>query len=136
MTAKEYLSQYRNLDIKIDGMVEERERLYSRAKTVGGSIIDGTPKSAKSDNTAKHEKILDRIMELDDMINSRIDGLIALRHEINAAINAVDDDRLRMILRLKYVNGHTLESIALDMGMSHRHMCRLHGQALKEVEAR
>ena len=135
MTAKEYLSQYRNLDIKIDGMVEERERLYSRAKTVGGSIIDGTPKNSKTD-TARHEKILDRIMELDDMINARIDGLIALRHEINATINAVDDDRLRMILRLKYINGHTLEEIALDMGMSHRHLCRLHGQALREVDVR
>lgn len=136
MTVKEYLSQYRNLDIKIDGMVEERERLYSRAKTVGGSIIDGTPKGTKSDNTANHERIIDRIMDLDDLINARIDKLITLRHEIAATIEGVKDDKLKTILRLRYINGHTFEQIAVDMDISYRHICRLHGQALREVEVR
>ena len=136
MTAKEYLSQYRNLDIEIDSLVLERERLYSLATTRGGSIIDGTPKGAKSDNAAKHERIIDKIIEIDDIVNKRIDRLIAIRHEINAAINGVKDDKHRSILRLRYINGYTFEQIAVEMEMCYRHICRLHGQALREVEVR
>ena len=134
MTPKEYLSQYRNLDIEIDSLVLERERLYSLATTRGGSVIDGTPKGAKSDNAAPYEHILDRIMEIDDIVNKRIDKLIAIRHEIAAAINGVKDDRLRTLLRLRYINGHTFEQIAVDMDYSYMHICRLHGDALREVK--
>ena len=134
MTPKEYLSQYRNLDIEIDSLVLERERLYSLATTRGGSVIDGTPKGAKSDNAAPYEHILDRIMAIDDIVNKRIDRLIAIRHEINAAINGVKDDRLRTLLRLRYINGHTFEQIAVDMDYSYMHICRLHGDALRVVK--
>ena len=134
MTPKEYLSQYRNLDIEIDSLVLERERLYSLATTRGGSVIDGTPKGAKSDNAAPYERIIDRIIDIDDKVNKRIDRLIAIRHEINAAINGVKDDKLRSILRLRYINGYTFEQIAVELDISYRHICRLHGKALREVE--
>lgn len=133
MSPKEYLSRYRNLDKEIDSLVLERQRLYSLATKRGGSIIDGTPKGAKSDNTASYERILDKVMDIDLQINGHIDNLIKIRHEIVATIEGVEDNTLRTLLRLRYINGHTFEQIAVALNYSWRHIIRLHGQALEFV---
>lgn len=133
MTPKEYLSRYRNLDKEIDSLVLERERLYSLATKRGGSIIDGAPKNLRADNTASYEHILDKVMDIDLQINGHIDNLIKIRHEIAATIEGVDDNTLRTLLRLRYINGHTFEQIAVALNYSWRHIIRLHGQALEVV---
>lgn len=56
-----------------------------------------------------------------------------IRIQIAEKISAVDDPRLQVLLYEKYINGHTLEEIALILNYSKRHTERLHIAALKAI---
>ncbi|NLZ46487.1 MAG: DUF1492 domain-containing protein [Clostridiales bacterium] len=135
MTQKEYLNQYRAIDKEIDALLDEQKRLRSIAEKSGASsIIDGTAKSPKNDNSAPFERIVDKIIEIENEINQKIDLKLNLQKEINASIERVDDDTLRTLLRYRYLCGMTFEQVAVRMNYSYMHTCRLHGRALAKIE--
>ena len=43
------------------------------------------------------------------------------------------DRQLREVLELRYLDGATFEEIAEEMGLSVRHVLRLHGAALEKI---
>lgn len=59
--------------------------------------------------------------------------LVALRQSIEAAIGSVPDDRLKELLRLRYIEGMTWEAIADQMNYSYMQINRLHKKALDEL---
>ena len=63
----------------------------------------------------------------------KINQLAAVRIEIERAIGTVQDDTQRRLLRRKYINGLTLEQIAVEMHYSYVHTCRIHGYALSNI---
>ena len=71
-----------------------------------------------------------QIVELEAELRGRLEGLVACRRAIGAAIEGVEDARLRHLLVLRYVEGLTLEEVAERMFYSWRQVQRLHGQAL------
>lgn len=54
--------------------------------------------------------------------------------EIEQIINALPS-RERRLIRSRYLEGHTFEQICYEMNYSWRHVHRLHGEALKKLEA-
>lgn len=134
MTQKEYLNQYRAIDKEIDALTEDAVRLRAQCEKSGGSIIDGTAKSPKNDNSAPFERIVDKIIEIENEINQKIDLKLILRKEIEASIESVDDDTLRTLLRYRYLCGMTFEEVAVRMNYSWRQVIRLHGAALQKVK--
>ena len=133
MTPKEYLNQYRAIDKEIDALTEHAVRLRAQCEKAGGSIIDGTAKSPKNDNSAPFERIVDKIIEIENEINQKIDLKLILRKEIEASIESVDDDTLRTLLRYRYLCGMTFEEVAVRMNYSYMRTCRLHGKALQKL---
>lgn len=133
MTPKEYLSQYRTLDREINSLLDEQERLRSLAEKAGSSIIGGGAKTVKSDNSAPFERVVDKIIEIENEINQKIDLKLILRKEIEASIESVDDDTLRTLLRYRYLCGMTFEQVAVRMNYSYKQTCRLHGKALQKL---
>ena len=127
MTAKEYLSQYRLLDARISAKVKQLEELRAKAVSVSGGqnsgIHSGVPYDRVGELTAK---IVDRETE----INCDIDNLVSLQREISGKILLIEDNRLRLLLELRYINCLTFERIACDMNYSYMQICRLHGKAL------
>ena len=63
-----------------------------------------------------------------------IHELYRVKHEALEVIEKVPDDKLRELLLLRYISVMTWEEIAVSMGLSYRHVCRLHGDALSQAK--
>lgn len=131
MTAKEYLSQYKDLNDSINAKLEQVGELRRKAQTVSSGSSDGTHSPTPRDRIGE---ITARIVDLEREINEDIDRSIDLQREIRAAIATVPEVRLRALLELKYINCLTLEEIAVRMGYCYMQICRLHGKALTAVK--
>ena len=79
------------------------------------------------------EDIILRIAEIENEIDRKIDALLDQRAAVVEAITAVGDRQLREVLELRYLDGATFEEIAEEMGLSVRHVLRLHGAALEKI---
>lgn len=131
MTAKEYLSQYRDLNDSINAKLEQVAELRRKAQTVSSGSSDGTHSSTPYDRIGE---ITARIVDLEREINEDIDRSIDLQRGIRAAIATVPEVRLRTLLEYKYLNLLTLDETAVRMNYSYPQICRLHGRALQAVK--
>ena len=122
MTAREYLQRAWQIDGRIGRRLEERARLRTMLNA-GASASDEGPREAES-----------ALIAMDEAIEGEILALCRVKREVNAAIEAVDDVRLRRLLELRYRSYMTWEAIADEMGYELRHIYRLHREALRRVE--
>ena len=129
---KEYLSQHRLLDVKINKKLEEQVRLRELAtKITPQSRIGGGGGGEISDRVGKTTA---RIIDLENEINDDIDKLLDLKAEITAVIKTVDDDVLQLILLMRYINLKKWEYIAEKLNIEIRWLYRLHGRALEKLK--
>ena len=131
MTAKEYLSQYKDLNDSINAKLEQVEELHRKAQTVSSGSSDGAHSPTPRDRIGE---ITARIVDLEREINEDIDRSIDLQREIRTAIATVPEVRLRTLLEYKYINLLTLDETAVRMNYSYPQICRLHGRALQSVK--
>lgn len=129
MTTKEWFSRGRQIDQRIEHLQQQRreewERVTSTTPNLSGDIVDGTKDPHK----------LDRYVALDDMIGREIDDLLRIKCELKEVICRIADLRYRTVLEKRYIGCKTWEQIAVEMNYSYMHICRLHGEALREAEA-
>ena len=130
MTAKEYLSQYRYINININSKIAQQQRLRELATCVSPSS-EGGGHSGVSDKVGS---IVAKIADLDAEISAEINKLVDVQRDIMQTIGKVDDERLRIILTERYINCWTFEQIADDIHYSYMQTFRLHGQALVAVQ--
>jgi DNA-directed RNA polymerase specialized sigma subunit len=133
MIVKDYLKQAFYLDRVIKANRDELERLRS--------VVEAVPSSAHSGNSGqagtKNDRLVGltaRIIDCEREIHSDIRKYINLKFEIREKINSVSDLNLRLILQKRYLNFQKWEEIAVDTGVSFRHVLRLHKRALTEFE--
>ena len=139
MTAKEYLRQLKNLEVKIDQRRLERDRLIAEA--MGNSsprlTVDKVQTSISGDTMG--EKLADAA-DIQREVEWLINKLIADRHRIIGEIHTLTDARYIQILYLHYVEGKKLEDVAEIMvktngkPYSYDHIASLHGMALQEFD--
>jgi len=96
-----YLNQYRYLDKEIDRKIKELESWKSRIFNVTGTLSD-MPKNPNRCSII--EKGIAVIDEIENSINQDIDNLVNLRNEIENKINAVEDLKLRDLLKSRYLD--------------------------------
>lgn len=128
MTAKEYLQQARTLDLLINAKQDELYALRLTATSVSSPVLGDKVKSGGTNNAMQ---IVDKIIALQELINSEVDRLVDLKAEIHEKIEKVYNPQFIALLTDKYINGFTLEQIAERMGVAHKTVYRLHGQALQ-----
>ena len=128
MTAKQWLMRGWKIDKEIEALLKTKQETWDRVTSVTASYT-GEAVQAESD---PHR--YDRIIELDETINRRIDQLIDTKQEIIDAIAQVPDSRYRTLLTERYVSFKTWEQIAVDMNYSWRQVHRVHGRALVAIE--
>lgn len=62
-------------------------------------------------------------------------GNYAIRGEIIRTISAVDEENLRKLLIMRYINNYNWQKIAFEMCYSVDHVaCYLHRKALREIQ--
>ena len=128
LTAKEYLNQARTLDIEINTKLEELHQLKQKACCVQSVVIS---ERVQSSNTNSSNKIIDKIVDLQNEINAEIDKLVDLKAEIRHKIENVYNPIYISVLTNIYVNCLTLEKTAEVMGKSCRTIKIWHKRALQ-----
>lgn len=132
MTAKEFLSQAKYLDLRINSKIQQVAALNDLA-TSATSALTGMPHNP-SPSTSRMADVIAKIVDLQSEINSDIDRLVDLKQEIGATIKAVDDVELQTILERRYLCFETWEKIADSMNYEIRYLHKLHGKALECVK--
>ena len=75
-----------------------------------------------------------KIVDLERATQSDIDELVTVGENIRRAINGIDDERMRLILTMRYINGYSWEKIAETLHYEKRQVFRLHGNALQKIK--
>ena len=127
MTTKEWLSRATNIDKEIGRLLRERRAAWERAVSVTLRL------NATCVTSTKDPHKYDTLVAYENLIDQKVDELYAIKQEIMAAINNVQDSTLRALLTEKYINGKKWEQIAVDLNYSWRQIIRLHGRALQEI---
>jgi len=133
LTAKEYLSQAYRIDQRINSKISQVQSLRDLAARATATLSD-MPRNA-SHNFHRMEDFLIKAMDLESEINADLTALIDLKHEVVTIIKCVESPELQTLLELRYLCYETWEEIAVEMHYDIRHVHRLHGRALNEVEA-
>ena len=132
MTAKEYLSRYREAIIKADGIRDSISELRARQEQVGSPAYSDLPKAPSDGDLADYIARLDaRERKLTEQLNL----CARIREEIEHTLDVLDKDfpTEAAMLRKRYIAGKTWEAIAKEMGYSLSHTYTLHGKALLYV---
>lgn len=125
MTAKEYLQQYRASMARTNSTEKHLHELKAEAIR----LKDHEGQSVALDNA---------VAQYVDACNDAaayLDTLGAARKEITDTIEAVQNEKLKIMLQEVYINGKNLVRVAADREQSYEHICRLHGDALNAVRA-
>ena len=131
MTVKDYLSQARYLDDRINAKIRQVESLSALA-TSATSALTGMPRNP-SKATSKMADIVDKIVDLQAEINADIDTLVDLKREISHMIKSVPNPEYQTILERRYLCFDNWEKIAAEMGYELRYLFKLHGKALDAI---
>ena len=131
MTAKEYLSQARFLDNRINSKIQQVSSLNELATKCTATISD-MPHSPNKANSTMADAVC-KIIDLQEEINKDIDRLVDLKREIMGVIKAVPNVEYQTILEKRYLCFISWEQIAVDMNYSMQHIHRMHSSALKEI---
>lgn len=134
MTAKEYLSQFRDHYRWKKKTIESKQREikhleamaeYSSPKWMGGS------NNSKSDRVGG---VAAKIADENNKLQQQIEELLELRRKIEAQIDQLDDERHHVVLWEIYVNGSKIEDVAEITHYVARTVEYLHHDALVAFE--
>lgn len=128
MTAKQWLSRGRGLDREIDSLLRTKQETKDRLTSITQNYDSDGAQSTKDPHK------FDRLLEIENLIDNKIDELVAVKAEILAAIFKLEDYRERAVLKGRYIDMKTFEEIAVDVHYSWKQTHRIHARGLKAIE--
>jgi DNA-directed RNA polymerase specialized sigma subunit len=132
MTAKEYLEQIQDLDIKIKHKQEKakkiKESLY--ASGINYENIGEGKSDVSGDNLgAAMAEVVDYFKE----IREDTENLVILRIKADKYIQELKNEKEQHVLERRYLFYESLEKIADDMGACRRSIYNYHKKGLKNI---
>ena len=126
---KKYLSRAYTLT-KRKGILEREYK--QKRKEVGNISISYDEIKSNNNNSMVENKVIELIkLKKDiDVHNIKIDEV---KKEISCIIDKLEDETLRNLLRLRYLEFKKWEDIAYILNYTERHIRRKHNEALKEI---
>lgn len=131
MTAKEYLSQARFLDMRIKSKIQQIESLNDLA-TSCTAVISDMPRNPNRGGTKMADAVM-KIIDLQEEIKKDMNELVELKREIMGVIKSVSNIEYQTLLEKRYLCFLSWEKIAVELGYSIQHTYRMHDAALKEI---
>ena len=128
--AKYLLQKIAFLDAEINSLIREHESVKS-------TLLKATDYSNEPVATTKRNTSEDKLIKLADKsseIDVKIDELVDFKITMGDYISQLEDERHRVILRERYINGLSFREIAKIVGYTERHLHRIHGEALVEFQ--
>ena len=133
MNAKEYLSQAKYLDARINSKIRQVADLNDLA-TNATTALTGMPHNPNHGRSTMADCVA-KIVDLQAEINADIDALVDLKRDILETIKRLQNVECQTILERRYLCFETWERIAAEMGYGLRWLFRLHGRALDDVQS-
>lgn len=127
---KEYLKRYRKIDREVNQLLMEKDEIISLGTRITPRYSD-LPRGWGESN--KVQLSVEKLEAQEEKIDKKIDLLHEVKADIEKAIQTVEDDTLKLLLRYRYINGLTWEKIAVTMNYDYRWILRLHGKALNKL---
>lgn len=128
MNAKQWLSRARFIDREIALLQKTKEETRDNlTKITQNYESDGA-------QTTKDPHKYDRLVELENEIDQKVDELIATKREILNVIFKVEDRNQRQVLISYYIRMKTLEKIAVEMNYSFRQIGNIRRYGIREVQ--
>lgn len=132
MTNKEYLHQAYRLDHKINSDIEELKRLREMSGSISSPQLGDRVQTSRS-TEAPFVRSMEKIILLEQRIDSEIDTLVDLKEQMREVIAAVQDTDEQMVLRYRYIHNMTWEDIGDELNADKSTVRRWHGAALSHV---
>ena len=129
MTAREYLTQARMIDSRINSKLMELQR----ARELATGLVSDMPRNPSPDLQQMESRVV-KIVDLEREINAEIDELVDLKRDIRELIAQIRKPEYRTLLELRYLGFRTWDAIAEEMGFEPRTIYRFHSNALRVVE--
>lgn len=134
MKAKDYLMKIQTLDAIINQKLAEKAQLEEALISISSINFSKERVQASSKHDAPYIKTVNRLMDLEEEIEQRINHFFNQKHKIINEIQSLDDVRYIQILFKKYVEYKSLEEIAAEMEYSYDRIKHIHCHALKAFE--
>ena len=131
MVAKNTLRAFRSIVREAEQIRDSLTELETRVYYPSSVQISDMPHAqGMVVSGSAQEKMLDAISDVIDRYRLKYAELMRERLEIENAIDSLDSD-CRIVLRLKYIDGHTWEEVEDLTPYSLRTVHRIHGRALR-----
>lgn len=130
--AKAYLQCVKLYDTSIESKLREIEHLKEMITKITATLKQDAAFGAGGN----HDKIGDaiaKIVDLQNEINQAVDEYVDLKRKAEAAICQIQDADHAAILRKRYFEYKTWETIACEMNYTYQWVCKLHGRALQSL---
>lgn len=132
MTTKEFLNRAYKLDHRINSKLEQLHSLHELTEKVTSSLSAVPPSGTR--NVSRLSDTIDKIIDLENEINTDIDELVEIKKEIMTAIKGVDSIECQLLLEKRYLCYNTWEQIAVDLDYCIDNVYKLHRRALRMVK--
>lgn len=123
---KEYIWIQRNIETLEDMLLEVDTKLQCITSQLTPDKISTTK------NPDKFSDLISDRIKIEKSINNEIQKGLKEMVYIESVINKIDE-RGKLLMRYRYIDGLTWEEIAVKMHYTWQHMHRIHSQCLKDV---
>jgi len=130
MNAKQYLSQYRLLDKRIDVKNEQLVRMRARLQSLTASYSDMPRGGGKPQDWTD---LADRCMELEAQLAGELDALNRTRHDIVVSIEALASPLQRTVLEMRYMGGYPWRRIMSVLHYEEAQVYKIHRAGLESI---
>jgi hypothetical protein len=132
MTTKEYLQEVYYIDRHIKRLQRRREDLRRDLYSIGSP--SGKMDADKVQTSMSGDTMLRLIAKVDDLerdIVLELERLTDKKQRVTEEIEALEDERYRMLLFDRYILFYSWEQVAVDMHYRIKWVYELHGKALQ-----
>lgn len=126
--AWKWMNRARSIESNINALSAAKENAKSQVLRITPNY--GSDGSQSSKNPHKY----DRLVELESLIDQKIDEQLLVKQEILTMISRLQDTRQQAILTNYYINMMTLEEIATKVRYSYPHVKRLRAKAMVKIQ--
>lgn len=133
MKSRNILGQIKFLNEQISEDLLEIARLRAELTDISAHCSSGGVHTGG--NHDKIDKLVVRIIEMEERINHEIDVQYRLKNRVEVAMVNMRP-RYQEIIRMRYFENKDIHGIALDLGLSDSSVKKSHKQALIELQVR
>lgn len=126
---KKYLKRAYRIPDHIRSLEAECARLRQALESVGG-VSDGQPRAPRHDGSTAETRTIVSVIDLEEKLDREKANLCVLWRDIHDAIEEMEDEQERDVLRYRYIEGLDWERIARKIDRDKRQALRIHGNAL------